>query len=206
MGGGASGSDSKSKPLTAAQRTELFKGGLANIASASDAVVSNGKGGYTLNVPSYEAPNYVSAGDAKTLTDGDYAALQDSLLKGTTAGLDYAKAKDVTNSDANAAKRGIWSSGLAMQAQNDINNAYSSAYEKAGADATSQRYSLQANELNNLNNYNQTSAAAENANAMENANRAYNSAWQPANYLRDLYNQTGGTISSGSSSGFNFNI
>lgn len=196
MGGGAQGSDSSSRPLTAAERTEIFQAGLSNI--------TNNTG--LFNNLAYQAPEYVSAGDAKTLTNGDYDALQSALLKGTTAGLDYSKNKDVNNVNNDAAKRGIWSSGLAMQGINDVNNAYSSAYEKAGANATQQRYNLQSNELNNLNNYNQTSAAAENSAKMENANRNYNSSWAPYQYLMSLYNGTGGQVSSGSSSGFNFNI
>jgi len=56
MGGGAQGSDSSSRPLTAAERTEIFQAGLSDI--------TNNTG--LFNNLAYRAPEYVSAGDVKT--------------------------------------------------------------------------------------------------------------------------------------------
>lgn len=112
---------------------------------------------------------YTDPGAAKTLTGGDYNALQDSLTKGYTAPLDAAKTTDIRNYNDSAAKRGVWSSGLALQGENDINKAYAPQYESAGAQATNKRYDLQSGENQNLNQYGLSTALMENASNQSNA-------------------------------------
>ena len=95
---------------------------------------------------SYSNPQTYDPGEAKTLTGGDYNRLQNDILSGTTAGIDRAKYLDLQNTDSSAAKRGIWSSGLALKAANDVAERYAPQYAQAGANATQQRYALQSGE------------------------------------------------------------
>jgi hypothetical protein len=242
MGGGSNSSSSSSRPLTAAEMTDRYKTGLANIgASAPDIfqrtttpaigdqyiwqegtrTVDGGstagqwvanpnyipeQNSYALNGPDYTAPAYADPGAAKTLTGGDYEKLYNDVYGGSIAGLDYAKNKDYLGVNNDAAKRGIWSSGLAMQGENDVNNAYAPAYAKAGGDATSLVMGLKSGELKNLNDYALSDSAQKNSMNMENAMREYNAGWQPANYLKDIWNGSGGTVSSGSGGGWQFSI
>ncbi|MBW4053984.1 MAG: hypothetical protein HIU83_01005 [Proteobacteria bacterium] len=134
-----------------------------------------------INLPVYQTPQYQSGG-----------AFQ---AGGYTQGLDYAKGKDMQALDNNLAKRGLWSSGLALQAANDTNAAYSGAYEKAGADqATAQ------------NAYNQAGAQAANNFNVTNANNSYQAGWKPLEYLQGLWNNTGGQTSGSSSFGQSINV
>jgi hypothetical protein len=161
---------------------------------------------YSLNSPEYTAPDYADPGAAQTLTGGDYDKLQADVLKGSLAGLDYSKNVATQGVNRDAAKRGIWSSGLAMQGEKDVENAYAPSYAKAGGDATSLVMGLKSGELKNLNDYALSNSGMKNSFGMENANRTYNAAWQPANFLKDAWNGTQGTISSGSGGGWNFSI
>ena len=134
-----------------------------------------------INLPVYQTPQYQSGG-----------AFQ---AGGYTQGLDYAKGKDMQALDNNLAKRGIWSSGLALQAANDTNAAYSGAYEKAGADqATAQ------------NAYNLAGAESANNFNVTNANNSYQAGWQPLQYLAGLWNGTSGQTSGSSSFGQSISI
>ena len=165
------------------------------------------QGSLVMTAPEYQSPTYTDPGAAKTLTAGDYDKLQADVLAGTTAGLDYSKGKDTEAANRDFAKRGMWSSGLATNALiNQVDAAYAPQYEKAGADATSQRYALQSGELQGLNNYALAQSAEKNTVDQQNAQNVYNSQWAPANYLKDIYNQSGGTISSGGGSGMNVAI
>ncbi len=151
----------------------------------------------------YQAPQYSDPGAAKTLSGGDYDRLEQSILQSRTAPLDRQYALDREMLDESLAKRGIWSSGLAARAQNDLSERYAPAYAQAGGEATAQRYGMQSGELANLNNYALQQAGARNAYDMENANRLYQSLWRPADYLAGLWNGTGGSVASSSSFGFN---
>jgi hypothetical protein len=148
-----------------------------------------------------DAVNYkplAGAGDARLFNNGDYDKLQADVLRGNTAGLDYAKTNDLRGVNNDAAKRGIWSSGLVMQQEKDLSNAYAPAYAQAGASATQQRYGLQAGDnaaYNSRSEFNRQFAADQ-------AKQQYESKWRPADYLAGMWNGTGGTISSGSTSGW----
>lgn len=197
-GGGESKSSnqSESKVLTAEERSALYNGALRDISSTN------------LGVAGYKAPEYTGSGTAKTLTNGDYEQLQSALQSGYTSGLDYAKGKDLAATESNSAKRGIWSSGLAEQAVNDVNSSYAPQYAKAGADATNTRYNLQNNENQAVNSYNQTEANKANTFNLTNAESQYTSNWQPLEYLKSLWSGTGGSnsSSSGNSSSWNANM
>jgi len=190
QGGGTSGGSSTT-PLSGAQRANLYKSALSVFAKTNPEMFN--KNG-TINAPEYQAPEY----SGQRLSQGDYEKLQTDMLKGNTAGLDYAKNIDMRYVNDDAAKRGVWSSGLAMQGEKDISNAYAPSYAKAGGDATAARYAAEQSD-------NQFDSGQRNSFEMENANRLYNSEWAPANYLKDVYNGTQGTISGGGG-GWNFSI
>lgn len=193
---------------------------------------------YTINSPQYQTPAYqtsnytsgqpIDPGSAARLAGGDYNKLEQSILESRTAPLDYAFKKAQAGVDNDAAKRGVWSSGLAIQSQHDLVDRFAPELRAAAADANTARIGAEQADNNAMNtfnmsraglltnanlaesaqknSFNQTEAAQKNSFNMENANRKYNSAWTPLNYLKDLYNGTGGTISSGSGGGWNFSI
>lgn len=175
LGGNTSNSNQQSRSLTAGERQSIYNQAMSNI--------------NTPGANAYVAPTQ------KTLSRGDYGALQQSLTDGYTAPLDYAKGKDIQNFNNSAGAKGIWSSGLAVKGENDINQGYAGQYAKAGADATAKRYDLQSAEN-----------SQGNAMGLETALQRYNAAWRPADFRSGVWNGTGGTVSSGGSSSMGFSI
>lgn len=161
-----------------------------------------------INLPVYQTPDYQSPGAYQGISNGDYNKLQTDVLSGYTAGLDYDKSKAMSTLNDSLAKRGIWSSGAAVQAENDLNNSYSGAYGKAGADATSNRYSLESADKLAENNYNQTAAKEANTYNQTNTQNQFSAGYAPLNYLSNLWNGTAGTVGGSSTfgQGLAFNI
>ena len=193
MGGG--GSSNSSKPLGAAARAKIYQSALSNIGKTM-----NGGNGVSAYFSGYESPEYVNGGAYQTLSGGDYDALQKSIYDSATAGLSNFERDERDRVNQDAADRGIWSSGLAMQAQDDVTDTLAQYYLKAGADAATQRYQLQAQELGNQSNFNLQSANQENTFNQGNADLEYESSWRPLDYLAGIYGQGNGQVSSGSSS------
>lgn len=193
MGGG--GSENSSKPLSAGERNKIYDAAISRIGNT---IASGGIGGQTF--ASYQRPDYVDPGRAAMLSGGDYDALEKSIYDSATAGLSRFENLERERVNQDAADRGIWSSGLAMRAQGDVSERLAAEYARAGADATTQRYNLQAQELAGLNNYNLQSAGAANTFNQGNAASEYESKWRPLDYLAGIYGQANGTVSSGSSS------
>jgi hypothetical protein len=142
----------------------------------------------TLNTDAlgYDAPEY------QALEGGDYDALERNIITSRTAPLDEAwrKSRETINQDA--ADRGLWSSGVPIKNEQDFYaQNFIPAYQQAGADAAVQRYGMQQQDLQNRNSAN-----------MENAQREYEAPWRFLDYGQGLYNQTGGVLSSGGSSGW----
>lgn len=191
MGGG--GSKNESKPLSANQRANIYNKALERIGST----LSSDFSGY---FSSYQPPEYASPGEARTLSGGDYDALQQSIYDSATAGLSAFEERERERVNQDAADRGIWSSGLAMQAQDDVTDTLAQYYKQAGADAATQRYQLQSQELEGLNNYNLQESSQQNSFNQGNASSEYESQWRPLDYLAGIFAQGSGTISSGSSS------
>ncbi len=191
MSSGYNSSESNSRPLSATERDSIYQAALGNLSS---------------NIPStgYTAPSYASPGAAKTMSDGDYAALEQNILKSRMAPINSAMADERARSDQSLSDRGLWASGIAEKAQQDVTKNFMPSITQAGADAATQRYGMQASELAGLNQFAQTSAQAQNAFDMENASRKDNSNWRPADYLAGLWNGTGGTVGSSGSEGFQF--
>lgn len=173
-----SSSNSETRQLTAAERAAIYNGGLNSI-NASIA---------QQNTPTYQAPVYSS------MNNGDYDRMEQNMYDTRTAGIDRAKTLDSQRVDADLAKRGIWSSGLAAAAQGDNNERYATSYLQAGGDAATQRYGMQQQDLNAKNTFDAQQAAA-----------SYQAAWQPLNYYADLWNKTSGQNSSSSSKSFAIN-
>ena len=157
-----------------------------------------------INFPTYVAPDYQNPGSYSSL--GDYGKLQEILTKGNLAGLDYAKENDMRKVNDNAAKRGVWSSGLVMQDEKDLSNAYAPSYAKAGADATSQRYNLELSDLNAKNNYNLNAAKSANDFNTAQQGQKYTAGWAPLNYLANTWNGTTGQVSGSNSFGQGISI
>lgn len=293
MGGGDSGgSTSTSTPLTGAQRAELYNYGMASIGGSIpqlqnvaqyqtpnyvganiydpgagvSSVVDPGAGQNVMYDPGTGYNTMYDAGAAERMGGGDYGRLEQSIIQSRMAPLEAAYATQTSKLDSDLAKRGIYSSGAAVQAQNDLTSSFLPQITQAGADAAAQRYALQQADIAAANQYNlsrtgqlqsgaeaanqynlsrtgqlssagqaqnqydlaraaqlssglqadntyamnranqltsaqQANAAAANAFNLENANRVYNSAWQPYNYGAGLWNGTSGAISNSSSGG-----
>lgn len=125
----------------------------------------------------YVAPTY------ERLGEGDYARLGAGLNAGTERQQDLA----LRGSNQDAADRGIYTSLNALRLNNDVRERYAPVF--AGNDATLMQ--MKAGDV-----------AGANAAAMENAGRKYDASWRPADYLAGIYNNTGGAVSSGKTSGW----
>lgn len=134
----------------------------------------------------YEAPTY------QGLSGGDYDALEQSLYNSQATALDKAwntRSQDMTQSMAD---RGLWNSGQVDKALNQTyGEEFVPQYQQAASNAAAQRYQLQAGDLSNQNQFNLT-----------NAQQNYEDDWRKLDYQAGLWNNTGGVISSGNSSGW----
>lgn len=134
----------------------------------------------------YNAPTY------QGLANGDYDALEQSLYNSQASALDKAwgtRSKDMTQSMAD---RGLWSSGQVDKALNQTyGEEFLPQYQQAANSAAAQRYQLQSGDL-----------AAQNQFNLANAQQQYDADWRENDYKAGLWNNTGGVLSSGSSSGW----
>ena len=194
------GSSSSSKPLSAAQRSAIFKSGMSNVNNYKDSSVFGDVG--------YNAPSYASSGGYQRLSDGDYDAYQQAMYDSSTAGLQQYEDEQRQRTDQSMSDRGIWSSGAAEQAQADVTDQFASLYSQAGANSAASRYALEAQDNANASQYNQNESSMLNSFNMNNAQQDYASQWAPLEYLMGMYNQTGGAVSNSesSSSPFNFGL
>lgn len=180
---GSNDSSSSSRPLTGAERADAYNSGSYMIGLST-----------TPEAP-YLGPHSFSAYQAPTLErlkNGDYNALEQSIVDSRTAPLNRAWDLERKTINQDMADRGLWSSGIPVQAmQKRFEEAYLPQFQQAGADAATQRYNLQANELAQMNQY-----------AMDNAAKNYESKWRPLDYTAGIYNNTGGAISSSSGGGW----
>jgi hypothetical protein len=190
-------SSSSSRPLNALERNNAFLTGMGLI-SGEGAAVNNAWGNVSgfrdltpkeqaiLNVGGdYEAPDYLG------ISGGDYGKLQDLMTQGYTAPLEYQKGLDSQRLDQSLSDRGIWSSGAAVQAQEDLDAAYAPQFANAGAQATNQRYTMEAADLANQNQF-----------KMQNAAQNFASKWKAPEFLQGIYNGTGGNLAVSNSSGW----
>lgn len=182
---GGNDSTSESRPLTAAERASAYNTG---ISSMSNTLGSNYYNNGALNTAGlgYSTPTYQSLGN------GDYDAYQQAIYDSTANNLDTTWKNRSADINQSMADRGLWSSGVAEQViADDYNENWLPQYTQAANNAATTRYTLQANDLQNQNAFNQTNAEQE-----------YNSKWRPLDYAQGLYNGTGGVISSSNSNGW----
>lgn len=199
MSFGSSTSKDTSRPLTGQERGDIFNWGLGSINAAMGNV-----GSRQLNAPQYQAPKFTASGAPQSLSGGDYNRLEQSIVDSRWAPLQRYEAQQRERTDEDLNKRGIWSSGIATQAQGDVTEQFAPQYAAAGAEAAAQRYGLQAQEQQFMNQLNMQEATRRTGFDQTQADQQYASQWAPLEYLMGLYNQTGGAISSGKSRGFNF--
>lgn len=209
---GGSQSGSSSRPLTGKERAEAYNYGVQSIGNTS----MFNQPYYQYDAPDYVQSNIYDPGNASQMAGGDYDRLEQSIVQSRTAPLLSAYQTQSQRLDSDLAKRGIWSSGAAVQAQNDLTSSFLPQLTQAGADAATQRYGMQQQDLNSMNQYNlaragqlttagQQEAQSANSFNMENSNRNMASAWKPAEFGLGLYNNTGGSVSGGGG-GWNFMI
>jgi hypothetical protein len=173
---GSNDATSQSKPVSAAERAQTYKAGIANLQDSQNA----------LPWASYQAPGYES------LSGGDYDKLQQSILDSRMSPINQAMQSRFKDLDQSMADRGLYTSGLPDQAKQKMYvQDFQPAIVQAGADAATQRYGMEATDLQ-----------GKNAAAMENAQRGYDSSWRPQEYLQGLWNGTGGIVSNSTSSGW----
>ena len=173
LSGGKSKSSSSTTMLTPQEQESYYNRALQNF-------------GGEIPQDVYAAP------EQQTLTGGDYTKLQDDMFKGYTAGLDYSKGKDLETFNNSAGAKGIWSSGLALKGEQDINEGYNPAYAAAGGQATQAALGAKQNELSEGNQMALTNAALLDA-----------SNWKKADFLSNLW--TAGKGSNSQSSGSSWN-
>lgn len=215
MGGGTNDTSSTNRTLTPMER----QGHLASMLSTLTGDTPDNYYGFVMNADEinknganalsklgYTAPTKSDPGAAKQLSGGDYNALERNILTSLTTPMEKQQKLAMEGINQNAAKRGIWSSGLVMQDENDQTDNYNAQLKAAAAQAAAQRYQLESGDNSATNTYNLSKSAQDNSLAMENASREYNAKWAPANYLKDAYNATGGSFSQGSSGGWNFSV
>jgi hypothetical protein len=184
---GGNDSKSESKPLSGAERADAYNYGSASIANTvRNSGAFNAANQLDTNQLGYTSPTYES------LNNGDYNALEQSIINSRTAPLDTAWNKYKESENQQMADRGLWSSGMPIKEQQKYYaENFLPAYQQAGADAATQRYTMQQSDL-----------TAKNAAAIDAAQKEYEAKWRPLDYAQGLYNQTGGVMSSGTSSGW----
>jgi hypothetical protein len=153
-------------------------------------------------MPQYNAPSYQYTSPFMSLSGGDYDALQNSIYSGATAGLKQYENDARGSIDQSLSNRGIWSSGIAQAAQNDLTDSLADTYAQAGANATAQRYGLQSQELGMQNAFNQAESQFGNQFNMSNAGQDFASQWAPLEFLAQLWNGTSGIVQSSKGSSF----
>lgn len=131
---------------------------LADAATAGVYDPGTGPGG-ARSAPIYDPGIYSGStlqgyAPAQTLTGGDYDRLERQLAQGALNGLWANKGEDLRQMNESLNRRGIYSSGIAARAENDLNSKYADTLQQALSNAAVSRYGMQANELSGLNNYN----------------------------------------------------
>ena len=196
---GSSGGTTESKSLTGAERANIFNYGMSSVGSGQNSGIFNNTG-YT--APEYQSSNY------QQMAGGDYNAYRQALYDGSTAGLRQYEGDARAGIDQSLSDRGLWSSGIAQAAQNDLTEGIADSYAQAGANSTAQALAMKQQDLQGMNTFNQNATAMENQFNQGNAQQEYAAKWAPLEYLLGMYNQTGGAVSTskGGGGGLPFNL
>jgi hypothetical protein len=197
------GSSSSSNPLTPKQRSELFSTGLGEVQAAANRGLN---GNYSYQNPAYLAADAPNVAAPKQMGGGDYDALEKSIVTSREAPIYRAMGLERKRVDDELNTRGIYNSGLGVDAQRKVTEQFLPQITAAGAEGATQRYGLQSTDLNALNqwllgkagldqSFSLGNANAQNSFNMENANRQEASTWKPLEFLKSLWNDSNGNIS-----------
>lgn len=188
---GDNSTSSTSRPLTAEERAQLYN----KFLDSAGWDFNNGRN-FQEDAPVYDP------GEAKTMTNGDYNRLEQNIVESRMAPIDRAMQLERQRTDSDVAKRGLFSSGIGLKAQNDVTERFAPSIAQAGADAATQRYGAQQKEIGDLNQYNMGRNTMLNTVAGQRVDARRNAAWRPAEYLQGVWNGTGGVVSSGTGGGW----
>lgn len=162
MSGQWSESKGNSGPMKLSDQQKRYLGGLESI-------------NYSLG---NDAGKKWDAPELQTLGDGDYKALEESMLKSRTAPLDSAWTKRREEINQDVADRGLYASGIGPQEENRIfAKDFLPAYQQAGAEAN----------------------AATTGMKREDLGMKYDAAWDPYRSALQLFQGSGGQTSKQSS-------
>lgn len=186
---GSNSTSSNSTPLSAEQRQGIYRTAMSEL-------------GGSLFDTGYKSPGYTDSGPARSLSDGDYNRFEQRVLDSRLAPLKQYEMQAREQADADLNKRGLFKSGIGVRTQNDITDKFADNYQQAGADAATQRYAMEQQDLNAMNQYGLARSAAANQFYSTEADRQYQAKWRPADYLAGVWNGTGGVVSSSSGGGW----
>jgi hypothetical protein len=222
---GSNDSRSESQPLDPWTRERTYKMGRDNITKSKTVLGDTGYASPAFaKAGAYSAAEGADPGEARLMEGGDYDRLEESIAQSRLAPLRRFETLERERVDQDAANRGIWSSGLAMEAQGDLSERLAADYAAAGAEAATQRYGMQQQDNSMWNSWAQANADRAQQNTQFNsqgqnawdqwdtqalrdynqtqADKGYEAKWRPLDYLQGLWNQTGGTVSSSSGGGW----
>jgi hypothetical protein len=129
------------------------------------------------NAPQYVAPEFAS------FEGGDFGRLEEAIRTSRFAPLERIQELERERAEQSITERGLYTSGLAEEAQQEVTERFLPQFAAAGAEATTARFGLEAEDI-----------AARNVFQAEQAAREYESRWAPLRYLQELYGATGGQV------------
>lgn len=199
FGGSKSKNKSTTRELTPEERTKYYDKALSNMWGTLS--------GNSFPMPEYEKPTYQNPGEYTGLNSGDYEGLTKNLTDARLAAIN--SAWDRTKNDINQemSDRGLYTSGIGAQKEIDLyRDNVQPAIMQAVAEGQQAGLNLQQNDLASRNAYNLQSAGQANTFNQNQAQTGFTAAWQPYQYLADLWNGTKGQYSksTGGTTSFNF--
>lgn len=197
ISGGKQKQKSTTRELTPEERTKYYDKALSNMWGTLS--------GNSFQMPEYEKPTYQNPGEYTGLNSGDYEGLTKNLTDARLAAI--TSAWDRTKNDINQemSDRGLYTSGIGAQKEIDLyRDNVQPAIMQAVAEGQQAGLNLQQNDLAARNAYNLQSAGQANTFNQNQAQTGLAAAWQPYQYLADLWNNTKGQYTKSSGSGWNF--
>lgn len=199
FGGSKSKNKSTTRELTPEERTKYYDKALSNMWGTLS--------GNSFQMPEYEKPTYQNPGEYTGLNSGDYEGLTKNLTDARLAAI--TSAWDRTKNDINQemSDRGLYTSGIGAQKEIDLyRDNVQPAIMQAVAEGQQAGLNLEQNDLAARNAYNLQSTNQANTFNQNQAQTGLAAAWQPYQYLADLWNNTKGQYSrsTGGTTSFNF--
>ena len=166
MSFGSNSSSSSSRPLTGPERASSFGWGLSSMFSkAEDNEKANGWGryfqqvapgyssAYTRTMPDAERLRFTDPGEMSLRSSVDYDRLEQSIIESRLAPLRQFEQRQREALDQSLADRGIYSSGLAVEAQNDLSRELAPTISQAANEAVTTRYGFEQGDNQSANQY-----------------------------------------------------